>query len=364
MMNRLPRLSAPCLPGCLKPAWTEYSTGLKVHCSTDMPSLDSISEELLSQILSNLSQVGCVTACRVSRTLHRICQPLLYRHIQINQRCRSKNPDVIVAMLVGTLQRDAHLTPHVRSMTLRGQEPLQFLQSIALDDKFFLPALSSLVLAEARPLSVGVLKKLLSVAPSLEDLECHIEQDAEPDDGSSPFLDCLQLRQTLETVKLTLRSLKISISLITFVALEVDAGGSFEEGDAWGIKGVLGSFEQFQQLETLEVPVAMLFGWYADTDVGLAKLLPPAAKQVILRHDLGTCFEYQWNGEACLRKLRRSHPDLMAATGLTRLTIDFEGNTMLSSSLEPENVTELKAMYRSAGVSLRFDRVVPLSGIA
>ena len=319
-----------------------------------MPRLDSISEELLSQILSNLSQDGCVMACRVSRTLRRICQPLLYRHIHINQQGRSKAPDVMVASLVGTLQRNAHLTPHVRSMTLRGQEPSQFVQSIALDDKFSLPALTSLALVETRPLSLGVLKKLLSLAPGLEALECHIEQDAEPDDGSSPFLDCLQLRQTLETVKSTLRSLKISISLIAFVALEVDAGGSFEEGDAWGLKGTVGSLDQFQKLETLEIPIAMLFGWYADTDVGLAKLLPPGTKTVILRHDLGTCFEYQWDGEACARMLRRSHPDFKAATSLTRLTIDFEGNGMLSSGLEQENATELKAIYDSAGVSLHF----------
>lgn len=68
------------------------------------------------------------------------------------------------------------------------------------------------------------LKRLLISTPTLGALECDFELDAEPHNGPSAHLDCEALRNSILPVRSTLRSLKVSLEFVAYIALEVDAG--------------------------------------------------------------------------------------------------------------------------------------------
>ena len=260
-----------------------------------MSSLDRMPEEIFILILSTLSPHDLVATCRVSWKLHRLATPLLYRSIDLAHRVRTDHPAVedsinreamrIVLRFCRTLTGNPLLQSiptylsivgHVAYLFIRFQHDL--INNSLVTNSVVLSNLSVLSLSDIPsngPQMVN-LRSLLRMTPNVSTLSLSLLHDSYPlfsfknAARGSPFVDCSSLYTALLSLSTTLRSLKLSVNYIDRLCR--DAGGSFETGEPWGIKSCLGplsrptssSSSEFCNLEVLEVPIWMLFGWSTD----------------------------------------------------------------------------------------------------
>ncbi len=215
-----------------------------------------------------------------------------------------------------------------------------------------LPNTSILILSRTHQIWLRELKALLSSTPKLETLECGFEHDAEPSNGPSPFFDCEDLRLSLEPVRSTLKHLTLSFMFTAETAMEVDAGGSFENGYAGGLKGKIGCLRDFERLEMLEIPIAILFGWSIITTTTLSQILPQSLRSLVLRQDLSTFWEYKWCFDAIHNKLQQSLPSLKETPKLTALIMRAPPHLYLNEGQQAK-WKDLDKKYAQAGVPLK-----------
>ncbi|KAE9977708.1 hypothetical protein EG328_010004 [Venturia inaequalis] len=195
------------------------------------------------------------------------------------------------------------------------------------------------------------LAELLAATPHLEAFSLDLLWDASPDDEKrSSFVDCAKLRGALdgslistqraihgEDVALAapglllLRSLIISIDFFSEVAMELSDGGTSEPdpvtGDefclaGWGQSGRLGSLHSLPRLESLEVGIAPLLGWFPDSANALASVLPPGLRSLTIRDDFGSFQSYGWTHSAIHSKLE-FHIQSSALPHLTSFTLRY-----------------------------------------
>lgn len=148
----------------------------------------------------------------------------------------------------------------------------------------------------------STLKELLSTTPNLRTLLVGFQINAEPHDTHSPFLNITKLRDALDQVRSTLEHLTLSIDFFTTVAMELDWGGSYENGNNFGVRGSLGSLATFENLQSIEIPLILLFGWSSSPPIAkLADMLPRTLRTIVLRNDLALFQGYDWEQAKCPR---------------------------------------------------------------
>ncbi|KAL8741323.1 MAG: hypothetical protein Q9190_006061, partial [Brigantiaea leucoxantha] len=141
------------------------------------------------------------------------------------------------------------------------------------------------------------LGQLLRATPSLQSLEYHFHYDVDfrrrPGRSHQDLFDCEQLDKSLTHVYNTLTKLILSIRFSS-VQSDVDFGG-FR-----GMKGRCTSLRHLTKLETLEIPILMLFGWEPDPHIMMGDLLPSALQTLSLTDDLYELEDSDWPDERLL----------------------------------------------------------------
>ncbi len=170
--------------------------------------------------------------------------------------------------------------------------------------------LSTLVLHHSE-MREETLEQLLSVTPVLQELRYTAWRNPELPHQQSGYVHADLIRNALEHVRPTLQRLKIEVVFHNTDRVIV------QSGDAWGIKKNLGSLQGFEQLQSLEVSIALLLGWDLESAPQLTDVLPSSIRRVCLRDDLGDFLEYGWNEQAILDQIgklvvnrRQRTPDL------------------------------------------------------
>lgn len=318
-----------------------------------MTILNVIPEDLLIFILSNLSPLDLSVACHVCKTFYRISNSLLYRNIDLTRISELQT----INLFCQSLSQRPQLAAYIRSLVLAEEAPSQLSKGLT-EYQVSLPKLTTLTLSRAQKMWLAELKTLLMMTPSLEVFNCDLELDAEPENGPPAHLDCQRLRDSMCPVKSTLKKLRLSVHFIAYVSLELVAGGSYENGDAWGIKGRIGSLIEFEQLRWLEIPIAILFGWSASTDVRLFQILPPNLETLVLSHDFVDFWVYEWRYDAVFVKLEEFLRDRKVASNSTNVTIMIEDRVSTPSDRPNENRwKDLKAEFNDCGVLLQIEQM-------
>ncbi|KAI9885078.1 MAG: hypothetical protein M1823_003133 [Watsoniomyces obsoletus] len=156
---------------------------------------------------------------------------------------------------------------------------------------------------DASQLPPADLGEILQATPNLKKLTYEVYAYPDPDRPFNYF-DCEELGRALESVRLTLEDLNVSIDFDVSSAMEVDeAGGSWERGGTWGIKGSLGNtLRSFTKLQTLSIPLVVLLGWVAASSktTSLADVLPrQPLRRLALTADLRGWRRYEWTNGIC-----------------------------------------------------------------
>lgn len=259
---------------------------------------------------------------------------------------------ITINMLFQSFSLHPQLSDYVRNLVLAASEPSLLAKSV-IKVGFSISKLTSMTLLRARKLWLAELKTLLIETPKLEALECDFELDAVPGNGPT-YLDCERLYESISPVKSTLKNLKLSICFVTDVALDVNNGGSYESGDAWGIKGSIGSLKDFEKLSQLEIPTPVLFGWSAATGVKLSHILPSNLGTLILGRDLDPFWEYRRTDDPLMAKLDEILQDRSEMSHPTDFTIIIKDFLFSRLSVFSREWRDIQAKYARHGVSISY----------
>lgn len=299
-------------------------------------------DEILSSIFSLLPQSHLLPITRVCRRLYEIVQPLLYRSIASHAKSEALHNDVPSTqyqschLLTRTLLNDPPLASLMKTFTMEARHPSILIEDLSTttdaqgEGTLSFPSLKTLILRHAQ-IQGPTFRKLLTLTPKVEVLDCNFECDANPfDKYHAMFLDCSELGSALlSSLSATLVQLKISVEFVTSAALEIDNGGSYEGRDAWGIKGRLGtSLKGMRALRRLEVPWSVLLGWLKRDRIPLKECLPSELRDLVLAHDLGFFMNYEWDDERVCVSSLMEYVDADGAedsSALRSLTVRFSG---------------------------------------
>jgi len=109
---------------------------------------------------------------------------------------------------------------------------------------------------------------------------------------------------------------------------------------------------KFEKLETLEISIAILFGWSVNTTTTLSQILPPSLRSLVLRQDLSTFWQYQWHFDAIHNKLQQSLPSLRETPNLNALILRAPPQIYSNEGLRAR-WKELIKSYTQAGLALK-----------
>ena len=129
------------------------------------------------------------------------------------------------------------------------------------------------------------METILLATPHLKSLVYHATFHVVMD-----FLDCRRLSHCLSLVQGSLESLKISVEQYCFRP-------DFAYNEFRGTLGRLSSLQNFEKLQTLEIPFFVLLGYPEDKERKLVKVLPPHLRELRLRDDLLGLGKIRWGGE-------------------------------------------------------------------
>lgn len=151
----------------------------------------------------------------------------------------------------------------------------------------YTPALTSLCLkrSHAEP---HILQALTAIAPKLKTLEYDYWLHY------ALYLDTEALLKALDPIKDSLEEL-----VIAFIPFSPDAADPGEQGDQI-IRGALGSLKHLHRLQSLEISLTVLLGWYAESAKGLANVLPASLQAVTFRDDCIGSDGFEWWDETSM----------------------------------------------------------------
>jgi len=186
--------------------------------------------------------------------------------------------------------------PAVQSITMTCPEPRIFSW---LDNPPVASRLQNLVLhhSDAKEETLG---EFLSVAPNLKKLKYGFWCQVDNPYGTSEYLTCSKLCQTLDQVNSTLVELIISVNFFTFSSLDINEDGPF------GLKGCVGSLCHFRTLEYLEIPLVVLLGWSPQSAPPLRDVLPSTLRKLCLTDDMSTFESWEWTEVDVLEQVKCS----------------------------------------------------------
>lgn len=128
---------------------------------------------------------------------------------------------------------------------------------------------------------------VLGAAPSLATLHCDLVLDAEHVSG---WFDLGKVRASLDGLKGSLEDLSLALNLWSSTA--IDCG----EKGPWGIRGSLGSLEDFDRLTRLSVSLPIFLGWHVEGSAKLADVLPAGIQSLTITNEMFFWWHYEWDG--------------------------------------------------------------------
>ncbi|RDW74901.1 hypothetical protein BP6252_06043 [Coleophoma cylindrospora] len=164
----------------------------------------------------------------------------------------------------------------------------------------------------------GQLRELLSSTPNLQSLQYDFYCIVDSGGVNDAYVYGSAISRAIEEVKSSLVKLVLSITMAARTATEISAGLR------WGIRGQMASLQQFERLQYLEVPLALLLGWSPQLAPALDDILPRSIQNLYITGHLDDFSNWEWTADDTLQQLRQlvtaqktRFPDLESVT--TRL---------------------------------------------
>ncbi|KAI8165294.1 hypothetical protein K4K49_008654 [Colletotrichum sp. SAR 10_70] len=101
------------------------------------------------------------------------------------------------------------------------------------------------------------------------------------------------LQTALAPLKESLKELSLSLTLWSPTA--IDCGGP----GPWGIRGSIGSLEDFTSLTHLTISLPVLLGWKAQGAADLIDILPESLEVLTITNEMASWWKYEWDDLNC-----------------------------------------------------------------
>ncbi|KAL3299409.1 f-box protein [Colletotrichum asianum] len=147
------------------------------------------------------------------------------------------------------------------------------------------PTLKSLVLQRCQ-LAEDNIATIIRSSPTLEVLRLDIAIDANCAKG---WLNMENLQTALAPLKESLKELSLSLTLWSSTA--IDCGGP----GPWGIRGSIGSLEDFTSLTHLAISLPVLLSWKTQGASDLIDVLPESLEVLTITNEMASWWKYQWD---------------------------------------------------------------------
>ncbi|KAJ0385228.1 hypothetical protein COL922a_006824 [Colletotrichum nupharicola] len=147
------------------------------------------------------------------------------------------------------------------------------------------PTLKSLVLKRCQ-LTEDSIAKIIRNSPTLEVLRVDIAIDA---DCAKGWLNMENLQTALAPLEESLKELSLSLNLWSSTA--IDCGGP----GPWGIRGSIGSLEDFTSLTHLTISLPVLLGWKTQGAADIIDVLPETLEVLTFTNEMSFWWKYQWD---------------------------------------------------------------------
>ncbi|KAF4872602.1 hypothetical protein CGCSCA1_v008362 [Colletotrichum siamense] len=151
------------------------------------------------------------------------------------------------------------------------------------------PTLKSLVLKRCQ-LTEDNIATIIRNSSTLEVLRLDIAIDA---DCAKGWLNMENLQTALTPLKESLKDLSLSLTLWSSTA--IDCGGP----GPWGIRGSIGSLEDFTSLTHLAISLPVLLGWKTQGASDLIDVLPESLEVLTITNEMASWGKYQWDDLNC-----------------------------------------------------------------
>ncbi|KAF3803993.1 hypothetical protein GCG54_00008497 [Colletotrichum gloeosporioides] len=147
------------------------------------------------------------------------------------------------------------------------------------------PTLKRLVLKRCQ-LTEDNIATIIRNSPTLEVLRVDIAIDA---DCAKEWLNMENLQTALAPLKESLKELSLSLTLWSSTA--IDCGGP----GPWGIRGSIGSLEDFTSLVHLNISLPVLLGWKTQGTADIIDVLPESLEVLTITNEMSFWWKYQWD---------------------------------------------------------------------
>ncbi|KAJ3955380.1 hypothetical protein N0V92_008081 [Colletotrichum tropicale] len=151
------------------------------------------------------------------------------------------------------------------------------------------PTLKSLVLKRCQ-LTEDSIATIVRNSPTLEVLRVDVAINA---DSAKGWLNMENLQTALAPLKESLKELSLSLNLWSLTA--IDCGGP----GPWGIRGSIGSLEDFTSLTHLTISLPVLLGWKTQGAADLIDVLPESLKVLTITNEMASWWKYEWDDLNC-----------------------------------------------------------------
>ncbi|KAI8268607.1 hypothetical protein K4K58_004699 [Colletotrichum sp. SAR11_239] len=151
------------------------------------------------------------------------------------------------------------------------------------------PTLKSLVLKRCQ-LTEDSIATVIRNSPTLEVLPVDIAINA---DYAKGWLNLETLQTALAPLKESLKELSLSLTLWSPTA--IDCGGP----GRWGIRGSIGSLEDFTSLTHLTISLPVLLGWKTQDAADLIDVLPESLEVLTITNEMASWWKYEWDDLNC-----------------------------------------------------------------
>ncbi|KAK2779601.1 hypothetical protein CKAH01_02949 [Colletotrichum kahawae] len=147
------------------------------------------------------------------------------------------------------------------------------------------PTLNSLVLRRCQ-LAEDNIATIIQNSPTLEVLRADIAIDADYVKG---WFNMGKLQTSLELLKGSLKELSLALTL--WSSADNDCG----KAGPWGVRGSIGSLEDFTRLTHLTISLPILLGWKTQGASDFIYVLPESLEVLTITNEMSFWWRYQWD---------------------------------------------------------------------
>ncbi|KAF2117952.1 hypothetical protein BDV96DRAFT_571155, partial [Lophiotrema nucula] len=227
------------------------------------------------------------------------------------------------------------------------------------------PSMTTLVLCRSG-IEEDTLNQILSATPALKHLTYDHQRNTDwtyelPEPANAYQIRCWRLNVALSQVKKTLQTLAIRIK---FYAHEHQLGvpDVYNYDGPSGVAGRLTILKDMPQLQRLEIPWEVLFGWDIAIPTSWSDSLPPSLQEICLRDDSCIVAGYEWIEDVTFDRavqLLDCYPESFMKLKRVDLAHVFDYNYRMGRLNKHDE--RLRAMFNSEGIG--FDSILEQEGL-